>query len=421
MSHDTTHSAPVEQKTDDQIASSLRENLTAHQFSDFHQQNERDRNAEEGYGDTRNDPSHTPADNHHSPSQSLNCHRMQYYDSRNAPREGGLPHGIFKFGHDFEAYAQTFIEQEVAPDEAVIRNVEQIDFEVDGLHYSGSTDPVAFDSDGDPVALFEVKTVGDIYFVEENGVNERHKAQAHIYARGLEEKYGLESPPPIFFIYGDREELDVAMYEVAFDVEFWEDTVLDWGQTNTEYRRNDELPPTVDSDKEYMCGYCDYAERCGNYEPDSPSPHADEYVQNMDDYWWDDTIATSIQNTTEKLSPTGFLPLKKYPEEAVVSHLVTYPDVSLTPTLATQYPALVADSEHEDNPNRDHEQEQNRLDRLYGASPTRDVSDWACPTCMQSFSHDQFHWDGDFDSRPTCPDCPDDNSLRGRKPGEMLI
>lgn len=433
MSHDTP-TPTAEEQFETNSMSSIRTTLTQQQFADFHQKKERERNAEEGYDDTRNDPAHMAADEDHSPSNILNCHRMSYYKSRNAPREDALPFGIFKFGHDFEAYVQTFIEDEVAPEDSEVRNVEQIDFTVDGLHFTGSTDPVIFNADGVPTALFEVKSTGSLYHVKDKGVNERHKAQAHAYAKGLARKYNRESPPPIFFIYGDRETLEVAMIEIEFDPEFWEDEVMEWAHTDTEYRRQDELPPTIDdpesTDNHYMCGYCDYAERCGNYTPESVSPHSDEYTHpgEIDEYWWNDTIATSIQNTTDKLGPKGFLPLTQYPEATVISQLVTYPETCLTPTLAHQYPALVAESARsgqEDESESEHDQttqhQQERLNRLYGASPTREVNDWVCQTCWGSFRYDRFEWDGEFDSLPSCPDCRDDPTLRGRKPGELLL
>jgi len=386
----------------------FREQLTEDAFNDWHLIQERNRNADEGYDDTRNDPAHMPAPEDQSPSNLLNCHRMSYYKARNTPREEKLPYGIFKFGHDFEAYAETFLQEQVSPEGTTVKNVERIDFENEDIRFTGSTDPVIFDDQTDkPLALFEVKTSKNLHFVRKGGVKTRHKAQSHAYARGLQEKYNLESPPPIFFIYGGREDLDVAMFEVEFDAEFWNDEVIEWAEQDTEYRNDVELPPALDPDgsKSYMCSYCDYAERCGNYEPSSESPNSSNYVESVDDYWWDDSIDTDFQNTVSDMPPEGFLPL------AVIGHLASYPGVHLTPTLAVQYPELVDDGSEPSE----------RLMNVFGAAPQRPVEDFVCPKCLTSFPFEDFEWDGDFDDLPTCPDCPDDPPLRGPKPGELML
>jgi hypothetical protein len=175
------------------------------------------------------------------------------------------------------------------------------------------------------------------------------------------------------------------------------------------------MPPTIDADGPdgYQCGYCDFQERCGNYEPYSKGPHHDGYVQNMDDYWWS-PIHNEFQNTTENAPPKGFLPLKRYPESAVVSHLATYPDVKLTPTLAVQFPALVNDGTAPPE----------RLENLFGCAPQRDVHDWHCTGCIETFEFGTLDWDGTFkpnedkghDGLPTCPGCPDNPTLRGPRP-----
>ncbi len=411
MSKSNTSNA-ADESVNNQLGT-VRDRLTEDTFHDWHKIQERERNEAEGYGDTRNDPSHTPAPEDHSPSQMLSCHRMVYYDAHNTPREDDLPYGIFKFGHDFEEYVEQFLSDEITPLGTTIRNVVEVDYEIGDVRVTGTTDPVLFSADGKPLALFEVKTSKNVYFTRKNGAKRRHRAQAHAYAKGLQKQYNLQSPPPIFFIYGGREDLDIVLLEEEFDHDFWENTVIDWAEENTEFRQQDELPPKVDPDGplSYMCGYCDYAERCGNYEPDSESPEGDNYVEDVDDYWWDDTIATEFQNTVDDMPEVGFLPLKKYPEDAVVAHLATYPDVELTPTLAVQYPSLVDDGQEPPE----------RLEHVYGVAPQRSVSDWVCEKCMQSFEFGQFDWDGDFDNLPTCPDCPDDPPLRGKKPGEILL
>ncbi len=415
-SNPTTHTpSPQNTPSPGDLLQSFRQHLDEQSFRDWHLLQERQRNAEEGYGDTRNDPSHMPDATDHSPSNLLNCHRMTEYKANNTPREDDLPYGIFKFGHDFEAYIEQFLQDEVATPTTEVRNVERIKFDVDGVTFVGSTDPVIFNDAGEPIALFEVKTSKNTHFVQRSA-KKRHRAQAHAYAKGLQEKYELESPPTVFYIYGGREDLDVVMHEEEFDTAFWEDTVIDWAKENTEHRKQDGLPPKVDPDGDmsYMCGYCDFAERCGNYEPSSESPNSPKYVESVDDYWWDDSINTDFQNTVTDLPVKGFLPLKKYPEDAVVAHIATYDDVKLTPTLAVQYPALVEGADRD-------QEETDRLNRLYGVAPEREVADWVCDKCLSTFEFGTFDWDGDLDDLPSCPDCPDDAPLRGPKPGEILL
>jgi hypothetical protein len=395
----------------------LAENITEQAFEDFHKLKERERNAEEGYGDTRNDVTHMPDASHQSPSKLLSCHRMSWYDAHNTPREDRLPYGIFKFGHDFEAHFEEFLAEHITGSDLSVRNVERVEFSDNGVDISGTTDPVVFDENGNPVALFEVKTTQNTYHVRNRGeANERHRAQAHAYVKGLMEKYDLESPPKIFYAYGGREDLDVFITSETFDATFWNDTVLQWAETDIEYRNGDELPPALEDghEREYQCTYCDYQERCGNYDPDSKSPESDDYVESMDEYWWNDDIETGYQNSAVDLPATGFVPAMKYPEDAVVAHIATHGDVELTPTIATQYPELVADGE--DPPER--------FELIYGVAPQAEVTDWVCDECLQTFDYDAFEWEsGSFDDMPTCPECPDDadSKLRGEEPGEVIL
>lgn len=415
MSQSEPNTPSIEEPTIEKVLTPVRETLSERRFQDWHLKQEQKRNKREGYDDTRNDPTHMPDETDHSPSNILNCHRMSYYDAYNAPREDTLPYGIFKFGHDFEAYVESYLETQLSDTELTVDNVIEIDYEYEGLSIAGTTDPVIFDSTGTPVALFEVKATKNTHYVRNGGVKERHLAQAHAYAKGLVEKFDLESPPPIFFVYGGREDLDVAFFEESFDTEFWSDTIVPWMHEDTSLRSQNELPPGVDPDgpKSFMCGYCDYAERCGNYNPSSESPDGDTYVENVDEYWWDDTIATDFQNTVSDFPAFGFVPLKQYPEDVVVSHLASYPDVKLTPTVANQFPEFVVGNDTE---------VPSRVKDVYGVAPEREVTDWVCEKCMNSFAFEQFDWDGDFDELPSCPDCSSDDAvLRGAKPSEMLL
>lgn len=403
----------TDQSNTPQITRQPNESLafTEQDFTDWYTRREQQRNLEEGYGATRNDPSHTPDPDTHSPSNLLNCHRMSYYKAANAPQEEDSPNGIFKFGHDFESLIEEFLREHVADSEHMILNPVHVEFEDDGLTFTGSTDPVLTDRQGNPEILFEVKTAKNLYWIREKGVRETHKAQAHAYAKGLQEKHDLDNPPQIIVIYGDREFLDVVTFEVDFDEDFWS-TVTDWATEDTQYRDENALPPQIDPDssKSFMCGYCDFKERCGGYEPDSPKPrvaHAMDGFVEIDDYWYDDTINTDIQNSNSNQPVHGFIPLTEYPEDAVISHLLTYPDVPLTPTLAMQYPNLVDN----DVPPAE------RIVHTYGAAPQRDVSDWTCDKCGETRPFGSLGWDGDVSNPPSCPEC--NEKMRGPLPEEL--
>lgn len=392
------------------VADIVDANLTADAFGEWHHRNEQQRNTEEGYHH-RNDPTYQPDPESHGPSKLLNCHRMAYYEAANTPREEELPYGIFKFGHDFESYIEEFINQELAPATSFVRNVEHVEYDIGDCTVGGSTDPVIFSGPSEPAALFEIKTTKNISFVEKRDeADRRHRAQAHAYARGLQAKYNLESPPKLFYIYGDRESLEIFATTEQFDAEFWEETVIPWIKRDTRYRKGDSLPPKVDPDGDlaYMCSYCDFKERCGNYEPESKPPHGDDYVESVDDYWWDDTIANHMMDQLSDMPPVGFIPLKKHPEGAVISHLATYPDVPLTPTLATQYPELVEGAWPTPTD----------IEQKWGIAPTRHVADWTCPACAVKFPFGSFNWEGNYENIPQCPHCGD-STLRGPLPSEL--
>jgi hypothetical protein len=382
----------------DRSLEAIRNRLTPGVFLDFHRAREREQNEADGYGDTRNVPDHTPTATHHSPHWMLSCSRKVYYTATNAPAESEDPHGIFKIGHLLETYLEDFLETVVAPDDATVRNVVQIEFEVDGLTFSGSTDPVLFTAADEPLLLTEVKTTKNLYYIQRDGAKHSHKAQAHVYAKGLQQKYGLTSPPPITIIYIDRNTLETAFLDVEFDAEFWQD-ILQWATKNSGYRDAGILPPPLkatdgdtDDDPTWLCGVCEYAGRCKEgYDQDGPR------------------VSQDVQHPTADTRATGFLPLTRYPEDAVISHLATYPDVPLTPTVASQYPDLIDDGTEPSD----------RLEALFGAAPQREVADWHCPDCEATSAYGTFDWDGDLSSLPTCPRCDSSDSLHGPRPRDL--
>jgi len=389
-------------------------------FADFHSLTEKQRNKQDGYDEQRNNPAYMPADADHSPSRLLGCHRRIYYSAHNAPAEDGNPHGIFKFGNDFETHAEQFLRDRFANTPLTVDNTIQIDYTHNGVHVTGSTDPVVFGPNGNPLALFEVKTTGNVYYPKHNGVKQdkpQHYAQAHAYAKGLEHQYDLDSPPRIVFLYADRNDLETAFIDYEFDTGFWTDHVMPWMRENTAYRQRDDLPPALDEDDDrygYMCReYCDYKERCGNYTPSTPSPAGDEYVEDIDSYWKQNDIATEVQDTITDADIKGFLPLKRYPESTVVAHLASYDDVVLTPTIAHDHPAFVAGT---DTTPRE------TVEAMYGVTPEREVADWICDRCLTMTEYDTVDWDGDLHNLPDCPACPNNNAfLRGPLPSELVL
>lgn len=413
-------------ETRDEFTETLQRHLSPSQFNDWHFLQERAKNASEGYDETRNDPSYSHPPDVMSPSGILKCHRDVAYSTQNTPREERLPHGTFKFGNDFEDYVETFLEDLVEDSPRyTIKNPLQIDYHEKDINITGSTDPVLFDTETNtPVALTEVKSTSNIFFVKRDGLKTRHKAQAHAYARGLQLQYDLDDSLPMFFIYGDSETLEVETFKIDFDWTFWVETVVPWMQDNKQFRESDELPPTVDeieelvelmdgrdydpddpSDNHFMCGYCDYQERCGNYEPESKAPGVADYNSDIDDYWWQDHVNRDFLNTSKDTLFEGFLPQLKYPEEVIVSHLASYDDVKLTPTLAHHYPQLY---EHGPEPDK-------RFYKLYGIAPQADVHDWVCEGCNSNFDYISIDWDGNLDSYPDCPNC-NNHSVHGPRP-----
>lgn len=383
------------------------------QFADWAYTREQQRNIDDGYGPTRNDPASVPDAKTFSPSQLLSCPRQQYYSDQNAPEEKSLPHGLFLFGHEFEDLYQSFLEDVVGPN-IFVDNTVHINFVEAGVRFSGSTDPVITDRTGAPLVLTEIKTTKNLHYVRRDGVKRRHKAQAHAYARGLQNEHGLSEPPEIRVVYAGRETLDIEEFTLEFDQEFWNE-VVEWAQETASYRIEDVFPPTVDEDQEFMCDYCEFSERCGNYEPGpKPGSMGGDWDETPDDYWWDNSIATGMMDQLEDQPVVGFIPLKRYPETQAIEHLQAHPDVTLTPTIAAAYPDLVADGT----------QPAERLLNTYGVAPQRKVHDWVCSLCGGEFGFGRFDWDGDIEDPPQCPTCSDDSDednapLRGPTPEDQ--
>lgn len=411
----------------------LADELTSVQFRTWWRNRLNRRHKAEGYPE-RAEIDHTPPAATISPSDLLGCHRWHYYSTRNAPSEEDTPHGTFEAGRRYEDIVESFI-RSAAPSECLVENTVSIDFEVEvvgegtGLSISGTTDPVVYTQRGDPLLLTEVKQTDGLSYIKDDGPYTRHRAQAHAYARGLQANSARSSPPPICYAYGSRDTLEFHPVFEQFDHAFWEETVIPWVIQNAESQAKDELPPPVDDDKQYMCQYCSFSNRCSHPDPGPRPTRVDNLVDDLSEsgqpespyasvtdiigdveFWWSEQNDPNVVNKAPPSPAKGFVPCHRYSESAVISHLATHESVRLTPTVAAQYPFLAA---HTDQSPPD------RLFAAYGVAPQRKVHDWVCPECQERYSYQQVEWDGALTNRPNCGSCRQLPSLRGPYPGEL--
>lgn len=349
------------------------------------------RNKEENHPE-RNDPAHSWPIGRVEPHQLGNCQRKWFYQWLNAPKESPDPHGIFAMGHYIEEEVIEPWIRDVFEPTYEIQNAIHVSVDIDSVSASkytetepestdegtsvaiphsiefnqpadataeantdsdsisvtvaGSTDPAICDPEsGEVVALTEVKSTGSLGRITEP--KRRHLLQIHAYLKSLDIENG-------YLIYVDRDELlGPKIFEVTFDEAVWE-RVTDWVMDTLPYALNGDLPP-ADPPESWMCNYCEYQNRCGK----------------------------GRSNLGGNMGVTGFVPgLSKYPKHMVVDHLEAYPEVGLTPTLASTYPELA--DEHS-------------------------VVPWACPRCNQEFDHTDDHFQSfkqqtGFET-PYCPVC----------------
>lgn len=363
--------------------------LDSQQFDDWVAQRDTEQNVRAGYGQVRNRPEVSRPAVVVSPHRLLTCKRKSEYERQNAPAEDPAPKGVFYVGHQIEELIEEYLDAQASADGIVVNGL-HVRFQAEnGVYFDGQTDPVLVDRGGLPHRLFEVKSTNNIDYVRDRP-QDRHRAQAHAYAKGLQSRYGLSSAPPITLVYVDKESLEIKFHSESFDEEFWSNTVLTWAAKLVDASAGEHLPPTVEPEREWLCGYCEYKERCGNHEPDSPAP--------------------TLMNSVEDQSHKGFLPLIRYPEPAVVEHLKSNPDVDLTPTVATAHPMFVTG-----------ETVPERASRRYGNVPQREVHNWVCDRGHE-FEYEAVNWDGSLASPPHCPRCADDGAdelLRGPRPAEL--
>lgn len=343
-------------------------NISTETFQDWYRERKRTQNIREGTP-YFNGPNPPLPPKRHSPSRLLQCHRRTLYQLQNAPAETPLPKGIYWSGSRFETdIALPFLRSLVGP-EFYIRNSMWVGFKInfsgDELHFKGETDPVLVDAESDPHLLTEIKTTSSVERLQE--AKRSHKAQAHVYMYGLSQQYETSVDNAVI-LYGDRKTFDVRSFNIPFDSEFWHGSVLNWAAENTEYRRNQELPPAR-PETDWECSYCPYRNRCGQ----SDDQHGD-------------------------LESFGLLPrFEKYPKERVEQYLQAHTDARLTPTLAYQYPELATE---------------------FG------TYDWECSACSRTYSVEEIEWNGNLDNPPFCPACRNDGTpvpLSGPSPEAQQV
>jgi len=330
----------------------LRDDLSADQFREWYRERQYRRNIENGTP-FFNEYGYIPEPERHTPSKLLQCHRKIFYRQHNAPAERPDPDGVFWFGNRFEEDILFPYLQDVTCElDWYVCNSIWIDFtaEVDDVEVriKGATDPVIVDSDATPVLPTEAKTKESLDSL--NSPSEHHLAQLHAYLAGLSEKYDIKLSSGTL-VYGSRKSLEVKFFDVEFDEDFWNETVLKWARKHTQYRSNDELPPS-NPEQHWECQFCEYRERCGKGEAE--------------------------QNN---MGVSGFLSgFRGYPREKVVEYLEADPDAKLTPTLAQQFPRLAAEYE---------------------------VAVWKCDKCSSAVEPDLIEDSKD----PLCPVCADRGDL----------
>ena len=346
----------------------LCDDLSPDRFGEWYRKRQYRKNIENGTP-YFNGPSTVPEPERHSPSRLLKCHRQVFYQQCNAPEETSDPNGVFWFGTRFEEdIAFPFLGQAITDSDTYVQNSIWVDFRVETeggeLQIKGETDPVIVDTDAVPILPTEIKTKSSVEHT--TTPNRSHRAQLHAYMVGLSKKYDIDLTNGVI-IYGSRETLDVKIFQVEFDKEFWEDVVIEWATAHTNYRLSGKLPP-AEPEKDWECDFCGYRERCGQ---------SDRHISDC--------------------GPSGLLTrYSGYPRKKLVEYLDSHPDAKLTPSLAFEHRDLADE---------------------YG------VYDWNCTQCHGKYVWDAVEWDGDVTQPPQCPKCFETGSiglLRGPEPADQL-
>lgn len=303
----------------------------------------------------------------HSPHTVAQCARKQWYRENNAIQETAPPDGIFTIGSLLEEeFVEPWLDALAAQHGGYVTNgiwmeetVETDVADVQELTLAGKTDPAIVDTDGVPHAITECKSKQSLSAVNDRSdISEHHKAQLHCYLYAAQQQYDVD--PVGYIIYIGRKKMQVEVFRVEFNEDFFRENVVEWAESLT-FCRMEGILPGADPCQYWECNLCEFRGRCGNYDPDD-----DER-----DLPWKD------------IGADGMLPLYDYPLEAVIEYLRANEDVKLTPTVAHNHPELTD---------------------MY------DVHDWVCPRCSASYAWDTFQdrWDGNPEFPPWCPDCADD-------------
>ncbi|WP_146047449.1 CRISPR-associated protein Cas4 [Haloferax marisrubri] len=283
----------------------------------------------------------------HNPSQLNQCHRKIYYRQLNAPDERESPDGIFWTGTKFEEEVAMPYLEAVVRGQGYVRNSMWVDYTLDTEHgdirIRGETDPVIVDSESRPLLLTEIKTKRSVDHL--TAPNEHHVAQLFAYMEGLSREWETEVREGLV-IYGDRTNLSIKPFFIRFDSKRWDELVIRWAESHTEYRLNEELPPAA-PEFPWECEFCSYRHRCGQ----------------------------SDETHHKDLGPDGILPGIDYPEERIVEYLRANPNYKLLPSLATVFPDLTDEFQ---------------------------VHDWVCEACPSTTPYDS-HPTGQ--TMQQCPHC----------------
>jgi CRISPR/Cas system-associated exonuclease Cas4 (RecB family) len=330
--------------------------LTRERFQDWYRRREYRRNVEDGKPHY-NEASAIQEPELHIPSKLLQCHRKVLYQQENSPQENADPSGIFWFGTRFEEdIIFPFLRDELTTERTYVTNSIWLDYEArtdaGKIQIRGLTDPIIVDKESRPILPTEIKTKSSLEHV--TAPSRHHEAQLHAYLYGLSEKFDVDVTEGVI-IYGSRKSLDIEVFPVEFNREFWRDIVLDWAGKHTQYRLEHKLPP-ADPEYEWECGFCDYQERCG----EGRLGYAD--------------IGTS------ELLP-GYI---HYPKAKVVEYLEFDSEACLTPSLAHEYPELAS---------------------RFSIYP------WECYECQLKFPWNSVDSPITGESQPVCPNCANDGVL----------
>ena len=305
---------PSEQRSDprQQANRVIVDEITNDRFQEWFQQREFARNIREGQS-YFNGASVLDNPYKHSPSKLVQCHRQIYYKDYSAPKEGTAPKGLFWIGSNFEEEVIMPFLESITTDETYVQNSIWVDTEIehDGLSeplvVKGMTDPAIVTADAEPRIVTEVKTTSSIEYLDDPHPHHRAQLMAYLFALQQEQDHPIDG----LILYADRTTFELKAFHLQFDSKEWWKKIVPWMVEQTQYRKNEKLPP-ADPPKEWACDYCSFRERCGI---------GDSSVSDM--------------------QPTGFVPGIVYQREAVADHLDAHSTVELTQKLSSLYPSLV--------------------------------------------------------------------------------